>query len=84
MILAEGTALRIWRVASTIQQGHGQVHQDDGGTMFHGELDRLAAGLSLGNYTDVGFGGEQGLESLAHNVVVIHKQDTNSSHNTPA
>jgi hypothetical protein len=49
--------------------------------MLRGKVNRLAAGLGLSEDGDVGLGGQQGFEALAHDGVVIDKQDGYILHN---
>ena len=48
----------------TIEQRHGDVHDDHGGTKFSGQFHRLAAGVRFADHLDIAFGLQQRPEAL--------------------
>ena len=64
----------------SVEQRHGDVHHDHGGTKFAGELHGLAAGFGFADHFNIGFVFQQGPKTLADNLVVFRQQNSNLFH----
>ncbi len=71
-IRADGSAVRIWRVAcEPVELGHADVHQHDRRVEARGLLDGFDAVAGFGDDVDVGLAGEQQAEAGADHRLVV-------------
>jgi hypothetical protein len=58
--------------------GQAQIHQRHVGLMLPEKIEGILAIRSLGDYSHIRHGVEQGHEALPHDVVILHNHDSDS------